>query len=254
MDNNSIKLDVKEVLTESVLLYKENFRHFIGPSLIYFSYLALMQAIVYLPSIPQGHPLALALLLIILPVLLLVVTLLAFKFDLAIMIFADSMFFQCRLPFGEAYRLTKGKFWLFFGCSMLVGLFTIPSFILAFFKVPFASQFGAIYMAFVNPFFFTLAPMIALEPKTNRYLTRATKMIKGNYGAVFILTLLTATLLAIINGVFTFMFQGNALALFIRDIVYACIHFFLRPFTSIISVIVYRRLVEKTKNKERREM
>ena len=84
--------------------------------------------------------------------------------------------------------------------------------------------------------------MIAIEPRMDRYLRKSIKMIKGNYLQVLILTLLTETLLTVIHGVLTSIFQGNTAELLIIDIFYAIVYFFLYPFISTVTVTVYRQL------------
>jgi hypothetical protein len=84
--------------------------------------------------------------------------------------------------------------------------------------------------------------MIAIEPRTNRYLRKSIQMIKGNYIAILALTLISTTLLAVINGTLTQIFQGKTTELLIIGVIYAVIFFFVYPFASSISVIIYRQL------------
>ena len=130
----------------------------------------------------------------------------------------------------------------------MVGLMYVPVMIvLTFMKIPFATVIGSVYIASITSLFYVMIPMIAIEPITSHYLRKSVQLIKGNYMSVLALTFITTTLLAILNGIAIYIFQGKTAELFIIGIIYAAIYFFVYPFASTVTVIVYRQL-KKGKN------
>ena len=237
-----MKINIKQVLSEAVSFYKENFKSLKGISFVVLIFTAYMQVMAYVPTMLKEYPLwhlvfgllefvGMVASIIILP-----------KLYLAMPILINSLLGEKKITANEAYRQTKGKYWTMIGCSMLICIGLIPCIALVFMKIPFAVSIGSVYVAFILSFYYTLFPMIAIEVRTNQYLRKSTQMIKGNYKEVFLLTLITTTLLTAINGVLTYIFQGKTTELFIIGMAYAVVYFFVYPFASTVTVIVYRKL------------
>lgn len=238
-----MKISIKQVLSEAVTFYKGNFRFLAGLSFIIIIPTILIQPISFLPT--DNATLMALFGLILLPFLIALIVVFP-KLYLAMMILIDSLLADKEMRIGEAYRQTRGKYWLLVGCSLVVGLCLIPSIVLIFLKTPFAGPIGSLYQAFILSFFYVMIPLIAIEPKTSHCLSRSTQMIKGNYPAALALTLITSTFLAVINGILQYIFQGQTIVLFLIGIIYALLYFFIYPFASTVTVIVYRQLKKQT--------
>ena len=109
-------------------------------------------------------------------------------------------------------------------------------------------------MGFILSFYYVMSPMIALEPKTTRYLRNSTKMIKGNYWAVLLLYFITTTLLTILNRTATHILMGKTMLLLLTAIAYYLIYFFVFPFAETVRVIVYRQLSKEKRDIEKQNM
>jgi len=238
-----MKISIKQILSESVSFYKGNFKNLIGLSFVILIYTILMLSMEYTPTILTNHTSWLLLYIFIIFGLLIPMMILLPKIYLAIPILIDALLGENKLTTIQAYRQTKGKYWLMVWCSLLVGILYVPLMALTLYaKIPFAAPINQIYISFIAPLFYTLIPMIAIEPRTNRYLRKSIKMIKGNYINVFILNSITLTLITAIHGTLSYIFQGKTAVLLIFNMVYAIAYFFIYPFASTVTVIVYRQL------------
>jgi len=239
-----MKINVKQVLSESASFYKKNFKHLIGLSLsIVMLPVFFVELMSYMETILKDYPLWLALFGIIMLVILILFIITFPKLSLAMPILIDTLLDENRMTTRQAYRETEGKYWLTVGYFMLFALFLMPFIMVTMLaKVSFDSVFISLFMAFITPLFYPLFPLIAIEPRTNRSFRKSVQMIKGNYIAVLILTLITTTLLGIINGILIDILKENSTALSIVKISYQIVQFFLYPFSSIVTVIVYRKL------------
>jgi len=236
-----MKINVKQVLSDAVVFYKGNFKFLAGLSFFITILTLLMQIAGYLPT--DNLALMALLGLVFLAAAILVLAVLP-KLYMAMMILINSLLDEKEMRTDEAYRQTKGKYWVLVGCSLLVGLMLIPGTLLVYFKIPFAGPISSLYYAFIFSFFYVMIPMIAIEPKTSHYLSRSSQMIIDNYPAALALNLITSTLLTVINGTLIYIFQGNNLALITVTIIYSLLYFFIYPFASTVTVIVYRQLAK----------
>ena len=239
-----MRINVGQVLFESASFYKKNFKKLIdislGAACTSFISTAQTQIMGYMQVTSNNVPLWFLLFSIVTGILTLIVTV---KLALAMPILVNSLFDENGMTAIQALRQTKGKFWLSIRCSLLVGLlYIIPLIAIMLLKTPFASVIITICIAFISALYYTLSPMIAVEPKTNRYLRRSVKMIKGNYIPALLLTLITVTALSVMNGALIYLFQDNSAAVFIVRIIYTIAYFFTGPFAGITSVMVYRQL------------
>ena len=251
-----MKINVKQVLSESLSFYKKNFTDLMGIPLIIFAFVALVILIILIPSIiSKGsgnilwsflHQSQIYLFYSVVVLVASIVTIIFFpKLYLAMSILINSLFGENKMTTKQAYDQTKGKYWPMIGCSFLVALWYIPIIVIILLvKIPFANLLNSIYAAFVSSFYYTLFPMIAIEPRTNHYLRKSNKMIKGNYFSALTLIFITSTLLTIITEVLTHIFQGTTAKLLISAIVCIVAFLFLYPFNSTVTVIVYRQLKE----------
>ena len=241
-----MRINVGQVLFESASFYKKYFKKLAGISLGMASAslvsTAYTYAMEYMQTTPNNVPLWLALFSIVILVAAILSFIIVIKLSLAMPILTNALFDENGMTAKQAFGQTKGKFWTIIRCSLLVGILYMPSIAIMFSKIPFASVIGTIYIAFISALFYTLVPMIAVEPKTNRYLSKSAKMIKGNYIPILLLTFITVTALAVINGALIYLFQGKEIALLIVRVSYNIVYFFTYPFAGITSIFVYRQL------------
>ena len=240
-----MKINVRQVLSESASFYKGNFKNLAGISLAVIVFTALNQITGYAArSLFTDRPFWLTLFsFLILAVSILQIILMP-KLYMAILILIDSLLDNNKITVRQAYRQTKGKYWLMAGCSIAVALFCIPAILITFTKIPFASGVSKISFALISSLFYALFPMIAIEQRKKRYIRKSVKLIKGNYFAVLALALVTDTFLDVIKEVLIYIFQNNTITV---NILYSAAYFFVYPFANIAAVIVYRRLKENHK-------
>jgi len=235
-----VKISVKQVLSESISLYKENFKKMAVISLVMFAYYVLSQLMGRMTAIADEHPYLIWVALALSIVVLFVVIIFLPKLYLAIMIWFNSLLEKNKMTFGESYRRTQGKYWLSVGCMFLMVLWYMPMVI--FREKPFGVEVRTLYAAFVTSFFYTLFPMIAIEPRGRRYLRRSVQLIKGNYISALMLTFIMATIPAMMNRVFIHVFQGKPAELYWIGVIYELISSFILPVVYMAQVIVYRQL------------
>lgn len=235
-----MKISIKQVLSEAGSFYRKNFKRLIGAILIFVVSTAFMK-ILELAHMLKDYDILLA----ITSVVFILIIIFMPRFYMAVMIFIHSLLSEKKITLREAYDQTKGKYWILVSRLSLVILFGTPiMMMITYVKEPYASVVRPIYLAFIILLFFTLVPMIAIAPKTNDYLIKSIQLIKRNYVSIFILTMLTITLLAILSGIAIQMFQDKPMELLISAIIYSIICSFVYPFVSTVMVIVYRQLTE----------
>ena len=241
-----MKINVGQILSESVSFYKGYFNKLVvislSVSLVSFLVTAYTHITGYAQTKFNDTPLMLLLFSLMMLVIMIFALVIMTKVSLAMPILINALFDKSNMTAREAFQQTRGKFWRLVGYSLVVGMLYFPFSVIIFTKIPFASAIGTIYTAFISSMFYTLFPMIAIEAKTTSYLGKSVKMIKGNYIPVLILTFVTVTTLSVINSVLTYVFQGKTTELFMIGIVYAIAYFFVYPFAGVTTVIVYRRL------------
>ena len=238
-----MKLNVRQVLSESASFYKENFKNLMGISFMVFIFTASVQVMGHMQTMLKGYLLWLLLFILVMLAVEILVIIFFPRLFLSMLVLINSLLDKNKMTMKEAYRQTKGKYWLMVGCSALIALCYIPGIVLVLYtKIPFAALINSIYIAFITSLYYTVLPMIAIEPRTGRYLRRSIQMIKGNYISVLILTLITTTILAAINGVMTYIFQGKPTGLLVIGAIYKIVYFFVYPFSSTVTVIAYRYL------------
>jgi hypothetical protein len=241
-----MKLNVKQVLSEAASLYKEKFAYLIVISLFNTGINVISQisqAIQRTESNPTGMLLILALLVILAA---LAVIIISPKVTMAVIIAINSLLDKKSIRFGEAFRQTRGKYWTYIGNLLIVGLLYMPVLLpVIFLKIPFGGTINSIYSALVGSLFFTLIPMISIEPKSEGYIAKSFQQGKGNYLPVLLIYILTGSSLGILYSVAIGLFVGKTALLVIR-IVYSIITLFLYPFSQIALIIVYRQLRKGT--------
>ena len=242
-----MKLNITQILSASASFYKEHFKKMMGISFAVFVFTALMQVMEYTQTIFTKHAQILWLLVgvVFIYAVLIAMMILLPKLYLAMPILINSLLGKKPLTAKAAYRETRGKYWLMVRCALLIGIVYVPFMLIVFTKIPYVSVISSVCMAFVSSLFYTLFPMIAIEPRANQYIRRSVSMIKGNYASVLILTLLTSTLLSVILGILKQVFQVNTTVSIIIGLAYAAVCFFVYPFTNTVSVMVYRQLKDK---------
>ena len=241
-----MKINIKQVLPEAFSVYTKNFKSlavisfFMALFTVAFTAVNLVQR--YMTYTNEKEALvAMGLSLVMTAVLILVIVFMP-KLYLSMPILINSLFYKKSLSVGEAYRQTRGKYWTYVGYSFLMGLCAMPALVLSLSKIPFISLLIPLNTSLVNALFYTLIPMIAIEPTTVNCLKKSVGLIKGNYLPVLALVLITTTAVALIERIFTALFAGEFIALLIIGLVHAVVYFFVFPFSNIVSVIVYKQL------------
>jgi hypothetical protein len=234
-----VKIRVKQVLLKSAVFYKENFKHLAGLSFAMFMVLMLTEVSTYLSAVLEKNPewadlFELAELSAIIIFAILIIAILP-KLYLIMIILINSLLSKSKMTLGEAYRQTKGKYWLTVRCFFIVWL---PLILIGIFS----TRLALICEIFIIPYFYVLFPLIAIEPRKKYYLRRSFKMIEGNYPAALLLNLLTSTLWMAIYDALTSFYQGKSTGLLILGVGYAFLCFFILPIAITTTVIVYRQL------------
>jgi len=247
-----MKIDVKQVLRESADVYKSHFRHLIGASLIASLYSLLLESM-SLYAMFKEYPALLAIFALTIVALLIVALFILPKNTMAIIVLINSFFTEKQLTYRESYRRTKGKYWVMAESLVPMTLLMIlPVFAFRFVNLNSlsVSLFNAIYSAVISSIFYPIWPMIALETKSYQYLGKASKLIKGNFPAAFVLTLITTTLLTALRAVAAYFLNSYPIGLLISKIVYVIAYFFMFSFLNIVLVIVYRQLPKQNQTEE----
>ena len=251
-----MKIDIKQTLAKTVSFYKTNFRRLAVISFAKVLYVVLMQIITWIPMllgnnaillvVAEDHAMQAMMQGVLAGVLSLVLLVTVIMFIpgiyLSMPVTINALLAGEGLSFRETYRRTKYKRERYWGSMLLMALWYIPLLVLQQ-NVPFVSQLSVVYTAFITTIYYTLLPMIAIEPPAKHYLRRSAKMIKGNYLAALTLTLVTVTTLSVFNGVFTNMLYGNSMGQIVAGVMYVVALFFVQPFNDIAAVIVYKQLV-----------
>ena len=237
-----MKIRVKQVLLKSAVFYKENFKHLAGLSFAIFAILAFIEVGTYVFDLLEENPIwadlfelaELSLIILVFFLVILVIAILP-KLYLTMIILINSLLSKSKITLGEAYRQTKGKYWLTVRCFLIVWL---PLILIE----VFSTRTALICEIFIIPYFYVLFPLIAIEPRKKYYLRRSFKMIEGNYPAALLLNLLTSTLWMAIYDALTSFYQGKSTGLLILRVGYAFLCFFILPIAITTTVIVYKQL------------
>jgi len=246
-----LKLNIKEVLTESALFYKDHFKCLIGFSSIYIVIEAFLISQDIILSMFMAQPTSYQLIVMMGSWLILaiggIVLLVIFgpRFLLAILVHINSLVNKKPLTFEQSYRETKGKYWITLGCIVLVMLISgIPALLLLLldFNSLFISMLiAALYIAAINALFFLLLPLIALSKNNEEYISRTFQLIKGNYLNVLFLYGLTTSLLYFVYGIIDIGLMDISSRV-VWGTFYLLILFFVFPLAQVVLVVVYRKL------------
>ncbi|MDR1821397.1 MAG: hypothetical protein LBQ91_03065 [Oscillospiraceae bacterium] len=243
-----MKININSTLSAAFDFYKNNLKKLLTFSAISVLPLILVQFVLNLalrPGMSTGF--------VFLGVLFdFAVLVLIIKCYLATDIFINGRLNDEALSIGEAFKLTRGRFWRYVGNAFLLGLIiVVPSFVLVFLNVPYAFSIMMVGFVFVMALYYPLTPMAALELQYGNLLGRARQMVKGNYARVVALQLITTSELTILHNICDTVFAGKTAALLAVDIVYYCLWFLLVPFAAVVSVLVYRELRGNEETAER---
>ena len=257
-----MKLSIAEILTESASFYKNNFKYLISFSCIY----VLIEAFFIAQEItldilmhqPTSHQLIAMLgswIIISIGVLILVL-IFGPRFLLAIIVQINSVMKNKAMTLEQSYRETKGKYWVTLGCIVLVMLISgLPVLLLALLDLYniFIGLLITLYVTSINALFFMLLPLIALSKNTEGYIHRAVKLIKGNYIRVFFLYALTTSLLYFVYVTVEIELVEISSRVVV-GIFYLLILFFVFPFSQVVMVVVYRKLITENEPEVSQEM
>ena len=234
-----VKIKVMQVLFASVVFYKMYFKRLAGISIFMFALYVSFALVYLLPTFEEGRQLTGAEGSFIFAYIVFVMVALAFlpKISIAMPFFINSLMNGDEVTIGQAFRQSRGKYWRWVGCILLL---SVPIIILMILGTPWIVIHIA--TAFFSALFYMFCPMISIEPKTNRYLRKSFNMIKGNYKPALIFILITVTSLSTIGHVIRHILQNSTTALATFAMISALIYFFAYPFAETVEVIVYRQL------------
>jgi hypothetical protein len=238
-------INVRQVLQEAVVFYKDNFKRVAGVSLaIVVLPLLLLTSLIIGPSF--GYLSALW------QILLLCVTYLILFFAfiprsiLTMSLLIDSLLDNNGMKTREAYRKAKHKSFTYIGCLTRVALLYAPaSAVLYTFEVPFASVIAALLALVADSFYYPMAPMVAVEHRIGYYLRKSAYLVKGNFKSILALKFITETMVTLLTIAVVTIFEGSTTGLFVTGVMLSLVSFFVFPFAATVSMIVYRRLTEE---------
>ena len=243
-------MKISNILSEAMFFYKKNFKHLIGFSLIVVLFIggfATKFRILETFPVDESTPATIIIhgFLLLLWITLLIIF--APRFYLAIVIVLNCLFDGEKITLRKAYKLTKDKYWKMLGCFIVIIIVANSSaYLFQSWNIEFPFDFSIhiLFGAFIWSLYYLICPVVALEPKSKGKLKRAREMIKGNYGAVLLLYLMTTALLNMIYR-FTFLIvENNVLGILIRALIHYTAFFFVFPFAQTVIVVVYRTLIE----------
>ncbi len=233
-----MKLNVLEILLKSVAFLKTNYTKLLPFVLFMFLYNMVSIGFVYFGAQKGINPLMTFLLTLVMLLMLVFYV----KLILAVQIYANNILIGQEITLSSAYHLTKGKFWLYVRCYLIIALWMIPFAAIAILKIQYTASIVALYIHFIMALFFMLLPLIATQSKSNKYLTRSMKLIKGNYWSVWTILLITSTIFTLLYSLFVSIYEGQTTQILIIGIINAFIGLFSLPFTSIATAITYHQL------------
>lgn len=250
------------ILTESALFYKSNFKYLICFSAIYTAIGAfwIAQDITFdiLMEQPTSYDFTTMMgsWLIISAGVIVIIFIFGPRFLLAINVQINSVMEKKGITLVQSYRETKGKHWVMVGCiALMVLIGVLPALLLILldlYDILFRLHI-TLYFTSIGALFFMLFPLIALSENTDDYIRRTVKLIKGNYIRVFLLSALTISLLSYVNHTVEMQLTEISSRV-IWGIFYLLILFFVFPFSQVVVVVVYRKLVSENKTEASQEM
>jgi len=238
----SMKLSIREVLTESWGLYKDKF-----DKLAVFAVLAFLYALFgafssYYLAVFGNTNQYMALMLISMVITIVIGP----KFIMAIYIYINDIFNGEPAGFINALNRTKGKYWRFVGYTLLLSLIFIPfSVTLGILSdLPGTNILLLFLFALFGASFYLVYPMIALDNNGKQFISRSAGLIKGNYMVILCLVLLTSSIVTLPYNVLLTVGDFSPLELLIIASGVALINFFVSTFGYVVCVSVYRRLAK----------
>ena len=258
MKEQNSKIDVKEVLLKSLEFYKKNFKYLIVFSSIYvaneafwivleFVYEAFSrQHTSYVLLIQMGSWIFLMLIWAIIMIIF------GPRFLLSIFVKIKAAMNGRMISLEQAYRETKGKYWIAFGCILFLFIVNeLPLLILITLNHYFSEVLlASLYVALINSLFYLLLPLIALSKVEEiSYIGSSISLIKGNYQEIFKLYLLTTTLLFFSYSLASMVSTSMAYNV-VLSMMYIILLFFIFPFSQVVVVVVYKKLTGETSSDE----
>ena len=240
-----MKINIKQALAESARISKENFGSIAKIYAVIALLLTVMRlaALRFTPTLLDNPDMYIKYGLIG-TVFIIAGAVIVTKLLLGFYIYIDSLIDKNKVRFSDAYRQTKGKFWLAVRCAFLVSLLFVPYLVVNLTNIPVNQLFSLIYSAVVSSLVYVLYPMIAIEPRTDQYLRKSIQMVRGNFFAVFVFTFTTTTFLTTVSDTLAYFFSDTINDILITEMIYALVYFFITSFSSTLNVVVYRKLKE----------
>ena len=224
-----LKLNIREVLFESISFYRNNLKHLWGFSAIY----AVCHGLMLVEHPWIGY--AFFMMVFYGPL-----------FYLAMMAQINSLMKGERISFIQAHKRAEGNQY----CAILLLLFLMmlvwhsPFILLLALNSPLMDIVAILYTTSVGVLFYMLIPVIALSNKTIGRLKETQAIMEGNYQRISLLYALTTVLLRYIFLRIEGISFDNTIQNMI-DLVYIIALFFIFPFSQVVAVMVYKKLTKE---------
>jgi len=254
--NYILKLSLSNVLSESISFYKKNIVYLLGFSIIYVMndlMWASFDIVLFVHAGMEESMERLAFTMRIFPLFFMwVAALFVFgpRFILAIILFINHLMEGKKITLIQAYKRTKGKYWLVLGFFVLmVCVRDAPRIIFSYSPHFHSELIHSLYASGIRALFYLLFPIVALTEKSNDYLKRALQMTKGNYLKILLLCALTITLTPYVFYIIERRIDGFPLMFTVMNL-YAIVLLFVFPFAQTVNLVVYRKLTKETNDIE----
>ena len=249
-----MRLNLREILYESASFYKKNILHLFSFSAIYVINELVWSSSGIMFYVFDGMEESIELVFMmatsffLFSLWLIAMVVFGPRLILAIILFINHLMDGNRIALTQAYKETKGKYWIALGFFILIILVRDgPIILFQNLDVPYGRLMSTLYYSCIRAVFYLLLPIIALNKKSREYLKRAIKMIKGNFLKIVLINVLIISLVPYVYNRIEWGIYGASF-MFIEMNLLAIILLFVFPFAQTVNVVVYRKLAKETVN------
>lgn len=254
------KLSIKQVLKESIGIYKSSFKAFIMLSAIIFIINFGSEIINYLDKLFKSYTYVKLLFTLINLVYPFVSIYVYSKINMAIYMLSEKVSNGAKITARKAYTETKGLFWRFFGVTIQYGLILALPAIAIFsvsyrFKESSVIKYAVIALLLIPLLYLTVKYYFAiisatLKKEEHQYLQKSKLLVAGDFWTILFLIIVSNVVFQVSSFIFLNVFDSkNTIELnkliisSIREILFILI----TPFTHIVTTVMYLTL-KRNKN------